>query len=139
MLHPENIACTEPGCNQHSFHKSGIFCQHLSLLLLDIHREKTAEAFPKAWKVFQSTTRTQWAYPPKYNIVRRRMDDILQTRRPGSDLVVLDDEYSPSSRQLWEFAMIEQILGDTIINTIVERPNGVDNGHSEKKWTLASI
>jgi hypothetical protein len=86
----------------------------------------------KPGKCFKSAARKLWAYPLQYDIMRRRMDDILQNKRPGSDLVVLDDEYSPSSRQLWEFAMIEQISGDKIIDTIVKYPNGVDHGHSEK-------
>jgi hypothetical protein len=51
-LHAENIVCTEPGCDQQSFHKSGMCCRHLSPLFLDAQREKTAMALAKARKVF---------------------------------------------------------------------------------------
>ncbi|KAF2187476.1 hypothetical protein K469DRAFT_725428 [Zopfia rhizophila CBS 207.26] len=135
-LHAENIICTEPGCDQQSFHESGMCCRHFALLLLDAQREKTDTAHAKARKTFESAARKQWVYPPKYDIVRRCIDDILQNKRPSSDLVVLDDEYSNSSRQLWEIAMIEQISGDTLINTIVEHPNGVDHGSLEEDLHL---
>ncbi|KAJ3466696.1 hypothetical protein MRS44_004260 [Fusarium solani] len=46
-------------------------------------------------------------------------------------LVILDDEYSPSSQQLWEFAIIERVSGRTLINTTIEHQNGID--HNELK------
>jgi len=49
----------------------------------------------KAREAFESAARKQWVYPLKYDRMLRRMDEILLNKRPGSDLVVLDDEYSP--------------------------------------------
>ena len=57
-----------------------------------------------------------------------RVQDILQGKRPCSDLVVLDDEFSPASGQLWEFAIIEYLSGETLINITVKHPNDVDHG-----------
>ena len=53
--------------------------------------------------------------------------EIEQGKRPGSDLVVLDDEFSPASRQLWEFAIIERISGNVLINTCVAHEDGLDH------------
>jgi hypothetical protein len=61
-------------------------------------------------------------------MVRDRIENIPQGKRPGSDLVVLDDEFSHASHQLWEFAIIEYLSGDTLINTTVEHPINVDRG-----------
>jgi hypothetical protein len=71
--------------------------------------------------------RKRWNFPSRYDIVRRRIEDILQGKRPGSDLVILDDEFSPTSQQLWEFAIIERVSGQVVINTCVEHPDGVDH------------
>ncbi|KAM0333291.1 hypothetical protein ACHAQA_001952 [Verticillium albo-atrum] len=57
-----------------------------------------------------------------------RHSQIQRGKRPGSDLVVLDDEFSSASGQLWEFAIIEQISGNTIINTVIKHENDLDHG-----------
>lgn len=126
----ENIVCTRPNCNQQSFYVSGMCYQHLSSLLFGASQEKTPMPLVKTQEAFQLAARKRWVYPLKYDRVLRRMDEMLQNKRPGLDLVVLDDKYSPSSRQLWEFAMVEQISGVTVINTIVEHPNGIDHSRS---------
>ena len=40
------------------------------------------------------------------------------------------DEFSPASRQLWEFAMIEGISGKILINTCVAHEDGLDHGRA---------
>jgi len=51
----------------------------------------------------------------------------LQGNRPGADLVILDDEFSPASQQLWEFAIIERVSGKLLFNTTVEHEDGLDH------------
>ncbi|RSL43180.1 hypothetical protein CEP54_015183 [Fusarium duplospermum] len=82
-------------------------------------------------KIFNSATQRMWSFPLSYRKVLRRIEEIQQGKRSGSDLVILDDEYSPSSRQLWEFAIIERVSGRTLINTTIEHQNGID--HNEVK------
>lgn len=79
-MHAENIVCMTPGCDQQSFHTSGMCRRHLSSLLLDASREKVSTLstpFLKAREAFESAARKQWVYPLKYDRVLRRMDEIL--------------------------------------------------------------
>lgn len=78
ILYPQNIVCKEWGCNKQSFQKSGLCCLHLRLQLTYNNRTMTAEFLSKAGKLLQSAALQQWSYSSKYDIVRRRMDDILQ-------------------------------------------------------------
>jgi len=123
----ENIVCTHPRCDRRSFHKSGRCPQHLSKLIWATKAKDPAIDLRLARGKFESAARKQWTFPPSYDIVRERIEDILHGKRPGSDLVVLDDEFSPASHQLWEFAMIERISGDAVINTIIEHQDGLEH------------
>jgi len=125
----ENIVCTYPGCDQRSFHRSGRCPRHLSPVIWKAHRENTAINLRVARRAFESATRKRWTFPLQYKIVCRRIEAILQGKRPGSDLVILDDEFSPASRQLWELAILERVSGKILINTIVKHQNGVDHNH----------
>lgn len=91
-------------------------------------QELSVEKINTFREVFQSAAQKMWISPPYYDIVRRRASDIGQGKRPGSDLVILDDEFSPASRQLYEFAMIEGISGKILINTCIAHENGLDHG-----------
>lgn len=73
---------------------------------------------------FKSAARDRWITPPIYGIVRQRMSDISDGKRAGSDLVILDDEFSFTSRQLWEFSIIERVSGDVLINQYSYRTLG---------------
>lgn len=129
-LEDENDFCTFYGCDQLSFHGSGRCAQHLFGLVLKSYREKTTIDVRVVRETFLAMARKRWNFPSRYDIVRRRIEDILQGKRPGADLVVLDDEFSPTSQQLWEFAIIERVSGQVVINTCVEHPDGVDHD----KW-----
>jgi hypothetical protein len=59
--------------------------------------------------------------------VRSRTLEIQEGNRAGSDLVILDTEYSVASSQLWEFALIEKVSGKVLINTCIEHENGLDH------------
>ncbi|KAI0425964.1 hypothetical protein F5Y09DRAFT_346188 [Xylaria sp. FL1042] len=55
-------------------------------------------------------------------IVLDRAEQIRSGGRPASDLVILDDEFSPSTRQLFEFSIVDRVYGNTLINTTVKHP-----------------
>lgn len=97
-----NSVCAAQGCERLSFYGYDFCSDHLSYLLLN---NSMAMARPNSNmkllnEIFKSATRSEWTFQPQYNIVRSRMDEILQGRRPGTDLIILDDEFSPASRQL---------------------------------------
>ena len=73
------------------------------------------------------TTCTRWVASPTYDVVRQRLSDIRDGKRPGSDLVILDDEYSFASKQLWEFSLIERVSGNVLINTTIVHQDGLDH------------
>ncbi|KAK4697534.1 hypothetical protein P7C71_g554, partial [Lecanoromycetidae sp. Uapishka_2] len=86
-------------------------------------------------ETFDFAARRKWKPQPQYDIVRRRILEIQQDKRPGADPVVLDDEFSPASRRLWDFAMIERVSGNVLINACVDadkctRANCQRVGHS---------
>lgn len=106
---------------------SGRCSRHLGSLLVGARRKVTATSLDAARNTLESASRKRWAYPPEYNIVRCRTEEILQDSRPGSDLVVLDDEFSPASEELWEFALIEYVSGNKLISTTVKQQGGNDH------------
>jgi hypothetical protein len=54
----------------------------------------------QATNIFSSAVQKTWTSPSDYQKVIRRMEEIKRGQRPGSDLVILDDEFSIASRQL---------------------------------------
>ena len=124
--------CGVQGCDQPSFRASGECSKHLFERVTGIHRFGTAQELSVEKKkalreTFDSAAQKQWDSPPIFDIVRRRTSEIERGDRPGSSLVILDAELSPASRQLWEFAMIERISGDVLINTCVVHEDGLDH------------
>ena len=126
-LEDENAVCTFHGCDQLSFHGSGICAQHLSNIISKSYREKTTIDIRLLRETFNSAARKRWEFPPYYNTVRQWISEILQGKRAGSDLVILDDEFSPASSQVWEFAIVERVSGKVLINTTIEHKDGQDH------------
>ncbi|KAL7795041.1 hypothetical protein V8C37DRAFT_375358 [Trichoderma ceciliae] len=104
---------------------------HLIDRLINVLKVSRTKNLGAARSVFESAVRNQWVYPPEYEMVRDRIENILQRKRPGSDLFVLDDEFSPASRQWREFAIMEYLSGNTLINTTVKHPNDVDHDQGD--------
>ncbi|KAJ3531460.1 hypothetical protein NM208_g8870 [Fusarium decemcellulare] len=123
----ESTPCTYLGCEQPPFHGTGRCIQHLTRVAFEALKNRTAVNFRTVRKAFDRTTRKRWTFPSHYDVVRRRTEEIMEGKRPGSDLIILDDEFSPASGQLWEFAMIERVSGNVLINTIVDHPNGLNH------------
>ncbi|KAH8889396.1 hypothetical protein GQ53DRAFT_652574, partial [Thozetella sp. PMI_491] len=122
-----DTVCVQPSCVLRAIHMPGRCPRHLGSLMTEATGKKTVTSRSAAQSILESTSRNRWTYPPEYNIVRSRTEEILQGRRPGSDLVVLDDEFSPASKQLWEFALIEYVSGNELINTTVKHRDKIDH------------
>jgi hypothetical protein len=117
--------CTTPDCIREPFHGYSHCPEHLSHQLLYSHNGRTKSQIELFRETFKVATRRQWTFPPRYEIVRSRMAEIAQGKRPGTDLIILDDEFSPASQQLWEFAMIEQVSGKVLINTTIDHGDAI--------------
>ncbi|KAH6678881.1 hypothetical protein F5X68DRAFT_193261 [Plectosphaerella plurivora] len=90
--------------------------------------------FARRLKVFMSSTEPQWILDRfKYPLILETIQLVKQDEQasqtgnigrtkgnPGRRLVVLDIEWSPGSRQVWEVAAIDFFTGDTIINCLVK-------------------
>ena len=54
--------------------------------------------------------------------------------RPSSDLVTVDAEFSASSRQLFEFSIIDRVNGKTLINTVLDHPGGLNHRKDDRNY-----
>lgn len=97
-----------------------------SRLLVAAHRSKATIDHRLVRETFSFMARKRWSFRPHYDIVRCRMYNILQGKRPGSDLVILDNEFSLASKQFWEFAIIESVSGKVLINTTIKHQERMD-------------
>jgi hypothetical protein len=68
----------------------------------------------------------RWSFDGDYEKVMVRTTEIKDGKRPGSDLVILDDEYQPSG-QLLELAIIEKISSNIVIDTRVKHEDGLNH------------
>jgi hypothetical protein len=128
-----NPFCTFHGCDQPNFAGSETCSRHVAKRLFKAHEAHASPNLRPFREAFELAARKTWTIPPQYRRVRSRIDDIMQGKRRGSDLVILDDEFSAGSRQLWEFAIIERVSGSVLINTLIDRPEGLKHkpmGHN---------
>lgn len=123
----KNTICTFEDCDRASFNRSGRCPQHLFNSLRKAHQKKTTLDLRLLQQKFNSAAQKTWSFPPRYNTVCHRMEEICQEQRPGSDLVIMDTEFSPTSTQLWELAIIERVSGKTLINTTIEHKDGLNH------------
>lgn len=104
--------CTEP-----TVHGSRGCEQHIMKLKNTVGRK----FYPRpAQEIFKSAARKKWSYPPAYNVVTQLREKISAGEQPGSRLVLLDNEFSIASGELWETSIIELVSGDVLINTTIE-------------------
>ncbi|KAI0534206.1 hypothetical protein GGR58DRAFT_505549 [Xylaria digitata] len=61
-----------------------------------------------------------------------------QQKRSGSDPVVFDTEFSPASLQLWEFAIVEKVSGNCLIDTCSKHENGLNHDSLTRVFHTAS-
>jgi hypothetical protein len=117
-------------CKQLPVHGYSYCPAHLSNLLLDSHKRIPYHSTALLLEMFKSALQKEWTFQPQYDIVRLRTEDILRGKRPGTDLIILDDEFSPASQQLWEIAMIERVSGKVLLNTTIDHHGALDHGAS---------
>ncbi|KAF8854763.1 hypothetical protein BDZ45DRAFT_28118 [Acephala macrosclerotiorum] len=123
--------CAFKTCGRPFFRVSGrciehLFDQKLHNRINRVHREKSIMNMKSLRAVFESTARGRWKFPPDYDIVRNRMFDIQQGRRAGSDLVILDDEFSCLGPALG-ICHDREVSSKVLINTCVEHKSGLDH------------
>jgi hypothetical protein len=116
--------CTRPGCSRPCIDGTAGCDLHLWGLSFDSTPKIDLRPLQEA---FKATTCTRWVASPTYDVVRQRLSDVRDGKRPGSDLVILDDEYSFASKQLWEFSLIERVSGNVLINTTIVHQDGLDH------------
>lgn len=124
---PQSSVCASQDCNRLPVHGCAYCPLHLSNLLQNSHKSILNHSITQLQEIFKSAIRKEWRIQPQYDVVRRRTKEILQGKRPGTDLIILDDEFSPASQQLWEFAKIELVSGKVLVNTTIDHHRALDH------------
>lgn len=108
-------------CYKPAVRQSGHCTPHFHMKFLRREKESLKADLGNLQKLFGSKLNSQWVSPLVYGYERVMQCtlEIKEGKHPGTDLVILDDKLSPSSRQLWESAIVEKISGKVIINTQV--------------------
>ncbi|KAF2440657.1 hypothetical protein P171DRAFT_447581 [Karstenula rhodostoma CBS 690.94] len=127
---PQSSVCASQNCNRLPVHRCAYCPLHLSTLLQNSHKSILSHSITQLQEMFQNAIRKEWRIQPQYDVVRKRTGEILQNKRPGTDLIILDDEFSPASQQLWEFAMIELVSGKVLVNTKIDHHRALDRNAS---------
>lgn len=121
VLSDSPTECQKQSCSRLAVYGSIGCADHLATLMNDM---RTLQGPINAGfeNIYEDAAKKVWTPSPKYgyDAVVQRMTEISSCKRPGSDLLLLDDEYSGASHQLWEFAIIERISGDVSINTVID-------------------
>ncbi|KAF1963619.1 hypothetical protein CC80DRAFT_397754, partial [Byssothecium circinans] len=99
---PQNSVCASRNCDRLPVHGCAYCPLHLSNLLQNSHKSIHNHSITQLQEMFKSAIRKEWRIQPQYDVVRKRTKEILQSKRPGTDLIILDDEFSPASQQLWD-------------------------------------
>jgi hypothetical protein len=92
-IHPHQepvTACRIKGCVRPPFRRYQSCFNHLSTELLG--KGNGAEDIELLRRMFKSATSREWTVHDKYKIVQNRVKEIKESKRPGTDLIVLDDE-----------------------------------------------
>lgn len=116
----EHISCQQTGCNKSSFYGSPRCANHIAKYVKTCRVEKMAVSISLLQKIFDSMVCQNWHFSANYEVVRQRISEISTGKRPGSALVVMDDEFSQVPRKLLELAIIERVSGRVLINTAVK-------------------
>ncbi|KAM5373399.1 hypothetical protein ACJZ2D_006994 [Fusarium nematophilum] len=138
-LAAENTICASEACNHPAVFATDSCRTHLEKLN-KVWYQKQQSLTPEALRDLLSTAiNREWSSPGRYNtLVRRRFDEIRNGSRPSSDLVVLDDESSIASLQLFEFCIIDRVFGKTLINTTIKHPYGLNHRVPKRSASAAT-
>lgn len=112
----EQSMCEYRGCTKSTVHGSRGCERHILKLGKTVGRTFDARPLQEA---FKSAAQKKLACPPAYKIVLQLRQKISAGEQPGSRLVVLDNEFSMASKELWETSIIELVSGAVLINTTI--------------------
>jgi hypothetical protein len=84
-------------CRQRPVHGHNYYPAHLSNLLLESHKRISNHSITLLQNTFKSAIRKEWKFQPQYDVFSSRTEDIIQGKWPATDVVILDDEFSPTS------------------------------------------
>lgn len=116
--------CDAETCNNRMLSGLNKCLEHVYQITLDWHTNEWMGSLPALEAAVQIAVRKQWTYPHNYQAIQDRVQEIRDGKRPSSDLVILDNEFSPSSQQPFEIAIIDRVYGRILINTLVKHPEG---------------
>ncbi|KLO98372.1 uncharacterized protein LW94_7842 [Fusarium fujikuroi] len=116
--------CDAEACNNRMLSGLNKCLEHVYQITLDWHTNEWMGSLPALEAAMQIAVRKQWTYTHNYQAIQDRVQEIRDGKRPSSDLVILDNEFSPSSQQPFEIAIIDRVYGRILINTLVKHPEG---------------
>lgn len=116
--------CDAEACNNRTLSGLNKCLEHIYQITLDWHTNEWTGSLPALEAAMQIAVRKQWTYPHNYQAIQDRVPEIRDGKRPSSDLVILDNEFLPSSQQPFEIGIIDFVDGRTLINTLVKYPEG---------------
>ncbi|KAF5238136.1 hypothetical protein FANTH_10432 [Fusarium anthophilum] len=96
-------------------------------------RETFQRSCRKTWKFNKPYKLKGWNDEKRYDRVVERLADIEARRRPDSDLVIVDLEFSMILRQVMEIAIIGRVSEETLLNTLVIQPDGIKHKHPTRE------
>lgn len=121
----EGGTCGIEACNKETVFGSDRCVDHLDAANQECWNSKWYQNYPALETALKYAVTRQWICPDSYQVVIDRAEQIRSGERPSADLVILDDEFSPTTRQLFEFSIIDRVHGNTLINTAVTHPSGL--------------
>ncbi|KAF4951821.1 hypothetical protein FGADI_7191 [Fusarium gaditjirri] len=87
-----------------------------------IHTNQWMRSLPALEAAIQIVVRKQWTYLHDYQANRDRVRTTRDGKRLASDLVILDNEFSPFSQQPFELAIVDRVYGGALSNILVKHP-----------------
>lgn len=63
--------------------------------------------------------------------MQARVEEIHKGERPKSDLIILDDDFSLASKQLFKFSIIDWGYDEPLINTTIKHPGDLKHTHRD--------
>ena len=121
--------CQRISCKEPTFYGTRMCVKHVAAAVAGygIKANKAGlDYLVKLRELFSKTTEKTWTLPSS---LRPSLADIQAGRIPGTALIVLDIEFSITSRQVWEVSMIEQVSGKVLLNTTIKHERGIDHSY----------
>ncbi|KAJ4123281.1 hypothetical protein NW768_009815 [Fusarium equiseti] len=89
--------------------------------------------------MFRNAAKQQWEVKGKarqhFERIQQRAKEI-ENGRPGASMIILDDEFTIVGNTLMEFAAVEYMSGNTIINTLIDHDKDIWEISESKKLTV---